>query len=187
MGLQKGRSPGKYAENIMKALDLLQKEVPRMLVQVVAMFDVTPLRFIQDGFLCEILQDKFCHCALDGETRQELRPVQLQYYEALKQLIEESGRYDQKDDFSVVLQPFMRDWLPPKDKYGDFDKSYFSLDCFHPGRKLHQTMAYSLWNNMFIPVGEKPLVYDHLKNKRYSCPTEAAPYIFTNKNSGPDA
>ena len=58
---------------------------------------------------------KFCHCALDGETRQELRPVQLQYYEALKQLIEESGRYDQKDDFSVVLQPFMRDWLPPKD------------------------------------------------------------------------
>jgi len=33
-------------------------------------------------------------------------------------------------------------------KYGDFDRSYFSLDCFHPGRKLHQSMAYSLWNNM---------------------------------------
>ena len=57
MGLQKDRSPEKYAENIMKALDLLQKEVPRMLVQVVVMFDVTPLRFIQDGFLCEILQE----------------------------------------------------------------------------------------------------------------------------------
>ena len=37
----------------------------------------------------------------------------MQYYEALKQLIEESGRYDQKDDFTVVLQPFMRDWRPP--------------------------------------------------------------------------
>lgn len=48
-------------------------------------------------------------------TRQELRPLQLQYYEALKQLIEESGRYDQKDDFTVVLQPFMRDWRPPQD------------------------------------------------------------------------
>ena len=54
-----------------------------------------------------------CECALLSETRRELRPLQVQYYEALKQLIEESGRYDQKDDFTVVLQPFMRDWRPP--------------------------------------------------------------------------
>ncbi|KAK2194108.1 hypothetical protein NP493_2g07027 [Ridgeia piscesae] len=176
---REGRSAEKYAENIMKALDVLQKDVPRMLVQVVVMFDVSPLRFLQDGFLCELLQDKFCHCALDGATRGELRPVQLQYYEALKQLIEVSGRYDQKEDFTVVLQPFMRDWLPPKDKYGDFDRSYFSLDCFHPGRKLHQSMAYSLWNNMLIPVGQKPLVYDHVNNRRYSCPIEVWPCVLS--------
>jgi len=41
----------------MKALDVLQKDVPRMLVQVVVMFDVSPLRFLQDGFLCELLQE----------------------------------------------------------------------------------------------------------------------------------
>jgi len=69
-------------------------------------------RLVHDVVLC---CSKFCHCALDGATRGELRPVQLQYYEALKQLIEVSGRYDQKEDFTVVLQPFMRDWLPPKD------------------------------------------------------------------------
>ena len=56
-----------------------------------------------------------CECALDHNTRPELRPVQLQYYEALKELIEDSGRYDQKEDFTVVLQPFMRDMALPLD------------------------------------------------------------------------
>ena len=58
---------------------------------------------------------KMCECALDHNTRPELRPVQLQYYEALKELIEDSGRYDQKEDFTVVLQPFMRDMALPLD------------------------------------------------------------------------
>jgi len=31
---------------------------------------------------------------------------------------------------------------------GNFDPSYFALDCFHPNRKLHQIMASGLWNNM---------------------------------------
>ncbi|KAK2180581.1 hypothetical protein NP493_437g04011 [Ridgeia piscesae] len=122
------RSAEKYAENIKQALDLLQKHVPRMLVQVVVM--------------------KMCECALLSETRRELRPLQVQYYEALKQLIEESGRYDQKDDFTVVLQPFMRDWRPPMNANGRIDRTYFSVDCFHPGRKMHRSMAYMLWNNM---------------------------------------
>ncbi|KAI0237111.1 Phospholipase B1, membrane-associated [Lamellibrachia satsuma] len=177
------RSVEKYAENMMQALDLLQKHVPRMLVQVVVMFDVSPLRVLQDGYLCGIMQERMCECAMTSGTRQELRPLQLQYYEALKQLIEESGRYDQKDDFTVVLQPFMRDWRPPQDGQGRIDRSYFAPDCFHPGRKMHRAMAYMLWNNMFIPVGEKPLQYDYKKNLRYSCPTKDAPYIYTNQNS----
>ena len=58
---------------------------------------------------------RMCECALNSGTRKELRPLQLQYYQALKQLIEESGRYDTKDDFTVVLQPFMRDMRLPRD------------------------------------------------------------------------
>ncbi|KAI0237112.1 Phospholipase B1, membrane-associated [Lamellibrachia satsuma] len=177
------RSPEQYAENIMQALDLLQKNVPRMLVQIVVMFDVSPLRFLQDGFLCGILQERMCECALNSGTRQELRPLQLQYYQALKQLIEESGRYDTKDDFTVVLQPFMRDMRLPRNSQGHVDRSYFAPDCFHPGRKMHHAMAYMLWNNMLIPVGEKPMKYDFKNNLHFACPTKDAPYIYTNKNS----
>ena len=41
----------------MQALDLLQQHVPRMLVQVVVMFDVSTLRFLEDGYICRILQE----------------------------------------------------------------------------------------------------------------------------------
>jgi len=40
----------------MQALDLLQKEVPRMLVQVVAMSNIPPLLKIQTGPTCAMLQ-----------------------------------------------------------------------------------------------------------------------------------
>ena len=55
-----------------------------------------------------------CNCVTNGATRPEMRPTQLAYHDLLKELID-SGRYDTRDDFTVVLQPHMRDLLPPKD------------------------------------------------------------------------
>ena len=40
-----------------------------------------------------------------------LRPVQMAYYEELVDMIE-SGRYDTRDDFTVVIQPHQRDIQP---------------------------------------------------------------------------
>ena len=57
---------------------------------------------------------QFCSCALNETTRPLLRPAQLGYYEKLKELAE-GGRYDTRDDFTVVLQPYMVDMLPPVD------------------------------------------------------------------------
>ena len=53
----------------------------------------------------------FCDCAVREEPRQELRAIQLEYARLLEELVE-SGRYDTRDDFTVVLQPHMRDLVP---------------------------------------------------------------------------
>ena len=47
--------------------------------------------------------------------------------------------------FSMTVANWRFDYLQEN---GKFDTSYFSLDCFHPARKLHQIMASALWNNM---------------------------------------
>lgn len=53
----------------------------------------------------------------------------------------QSGRYDTKDDFTVVLQPFMTSFNAPKDvskRYQPFiDKSFITYDCFHFSQKGH--------------------------------------------------
>ena len=58
-----------------------------------------------------------CPCAASPEDLPNMRPTQLAYHDLLKELID-SGRYDTRDDFTVVLQPHMRDFLPPKDVSG---------------------------------------------------------------------
>ena len=40
-----------------------------------------------------------------------LRGIQLEYYNLLNEMVE-SGRYDRRDDFTVVVQPHQRDIKP---------------------------------------------------------------------------
>jgi len=56
--------------------------------------------------------------------------------------------------FSMTVTNWRFDYLQEN---GNFDPSYFSLDCFHPNRKLHQIMASALWNNM---VPDRCACYD---------------------------
>ncbi len=51
---------------------------------------------------------------MNDTTRPDLRPRQLAYYEELEDLIS-SGKYDTTEDFTVVLQPHLRDTGPPID------------------------------------------------------------------------
>lgn len=52
-----------------------------------------------------------------------------------------SGRYDRKEDFTVVLQPFMKSFNAPDDPAHRFDEvidiSYITHDCFHFSQKGH--------------------------------------------------
>jgi len=125
---------------------------------------------------------KTCPCAAfptpdQAKTLDDYIP---RYQQILIDLID-SGRYDGRDDFTVVFQPFMaKTQLPRKDNH-QIDFSYFAPDCFHFSGKGHAQAGLSLWNNMLEPVGAKQWAW-HM-GETLNCPTAEHPYIFTKKNS----
>uniref|UniRef100_A0A667XVN7 Si:ch211-214p16.3 n=1 Tax=Myripristis murdjan TaxID=586833 RepID=A0A667XVN7_9TELE len=96
------------------------------------------------------------------------------------------GRYDDREDFTVVVQPFFRNSIVPLNTEGRPDATYFSEDCFHFSERGHADMAIALWNNMLEPVGKKQ-TYNNFTTDRnkIKCPSEEHPYIFTKVNSHP--
>jgi phospholipase B1 len=179
-------SPENYVSNFRIALDTMMAEMPRTFVNVKAMMDITPLyNMTDDTGWCDFMHEQFCSCVMNEDGRAEIRDVQLGYYYGMKELID-SGRYE-KDDFTVVLQPHLRDQEPFIDpETGRYDLSYVSPDCFHPSRKAHEGFAFMIWNMMLTPVGQKPFEYADEDFPTYVCPTEEHPYIFTARNSNPD-
>jgi len=53
-----------------------------------------------------------CNCALDDSFVPYLVSITKQYQKGVEDLVA-SGRYDTSDDFTVVLQPFMKLMKPP--------------------------------------------------------------------------
>lgn len=49
-------SPERFVEFYRIALDKLHAEVPKAFVQIIPMFDVSPIRHLSTGFVCDIVQ-----------------------------------------------------------------------------------------------------------------------------------
>ncbi|KAJ6666857.1 hypothetical protein lerEdw1_018859 [Lerista edwardsae] len=79
------------------------------------------------------------------------------------QKLVESGRYDTQEDFTVVLQPFLRTITLPLLQDGRPDISFFAPDCFHLSQKSHSMFSRALWNNMVEhqPLGHKCFAHVH--------------------------
>ncbi|KAF7661862.1 hypothetical protein LDENG_00251660 [Lucifuga dentata] len=162
----------------MTSLDILYREVPRVIVSVLEMLEIEGLRRIKrDSLGCNLLQKFICPCILlPGDDSPELaevkrinREVQIETEELVY-----GSRYDGKDDFAVVVQPFFKYSVVPLNLDGRPDDTYFSEDCFHFSERGHADMAIALWNNMLEPVGKKQ-TYNNFTNARniIKCPTEA--------------
>uniref|UniRef100_A0AAQ5ZM89 Phospholipase B1, membrane-associated n=1 Tax=Amphiprion ocellaris TaxID=80972 RepID=A0AAQ5ZM89_AMPOC len=142
------------AIRIQEALDILHKEVPRAIVNLVDMLNILPLRDLHsDKTLgCPTwFVSLICPCILkpkEGSFElQQASRFNRAYQLAMRQLID-SGIYDTHDNFTVVLQPFFREVFLPMAEDGRPDRSYFTPDCFHLSQKAHTLMARALWNNM---------------------------------------
>jgi hypothetical protein len=71
-------------------------------------FDKNVFFFVNNIFVCRFL----CDCAINKNTREVVRVANLQYQKLTNTLID-GGKYDTKDDFTVVRQPFMEHMKVP--------------------------------------------------------------------------
>ena len=195
-------SPDNFTSYVQETLDVLYRSaLPRTLINLVLVLDV---RFVEElnsgGLVCEVLHKFLCPCAAfpsdsDTKTLNEWIP---QYQQNLVDLVN-TGRYEGRDDFTVVVQPFLAQTELPREDSGKVDFSYFAPDCFHFSGlspvvslslsstvflslgKGHSVAGLSLWNNMFEPVGEKQRSWH--RGEQLRCPTADHPFIYTAKNS----
>jgi len=176
-------SPTTYIADIARALDLLHDQLPKTIVNLVSVLNVGEVEELNRGLVCSALHSSTCPCAAfpsSDEERKILYEYLAGYGEKAEQLAT-SGLYDDKDDFTVVYQPFLRDFKAPRLADGEIDLSYFAPDCFHFASKSHAMAGVGLWNNMIQPVDKKATTF--IIGEQISCPTADHPYFYTNKNS----
>ncbi|XP_056424549.1 phospholipase B1, membrane-associated [Hyla sarda] len=182
-------SASSYVNNIRRALDILHQEVPKAFVNLVEVMDIIPLReaVLDNRVDCPVLlSSMLCPCLLSVQAStqefEDMKSINHAYQQSLRDFVD-SGRYDTREDFTVVLQPFFRNTKIPYLPTGEPDISYLAPDCFHLSQKAHTQLARKLWNNMLEPLQQKTDSLDFTENIELKCPTQAQPYLRTSKNS----
>ncbi|XP_054849217.1 phospholipase B1, membrane-associated [Eublepharis macularius] len=182
-------SPEIFVSNMQKALDILHEEVPRLFVNLVTILHITTLGelYQEKSIYCpRLIMRSLCPCVVNYDVNspeiEVLEATNRKYQEGTHRLIE-SGRYDTREDFTVVVQPFMERTTMPKTKEGLPDASFFAPDCFHFQQKSHSQAARALWNNMLEPLGEKVNAQALEAEITLKCPSPDQPYLRTYKNS----
>ncbi|XP_059052911.1 phospholipase B1, membrane-associated-like [Achroia grisella] len=182
-------SPSAHAKKLSKALDYLHTHLPRTIVNLVPVLDVSVSVRVVRSPMCRALHSLFCACFHQGRGGRELPDLvhMSTLYQKAEATLVESGRYDTRDDFTVVWQPFMKLFnarLPLKKPLPfAIHQSYITHDCFHFSQKGHALAANLLWNNLLEPVGNKSDNVPPVLMREFRCPLPGAPYIFTAKNS----
>ena len=122
-------TPSEYARYIEEALDILAT-IPRTFVNLVSIIDVTRLYEVKEGN-CVASHAIVCPCGTspDDATRVETS-LAFDDYVRLTHEIASRERFQSRDDFTVVVQPFFEDTQVPLRPDGTPDRSYFAPDCF---------------------------------------------------------
>jgi len=180
-GEKEENSPDKYIEGIRKAIDVFHAAVPRAFVNLVEVLDLSMLPDLSKGLICPLLHRYLCKQIASGNDNPAVKLLIQEYNHKIFDLVSK-GKYETRDDFAVVIQPFFRNTTYPRQKNGEPDWSFFAPDCFHFSAKGHASAGEALWNNMLEPVGEKSTQWSpdgtHVK-----CPTKERPYFATYQNS----
>lgn len=158
-------SPDSYTNFIKEGLDIIYKEVPRAFVNLVSVLNVKEVKLLNRGLVCSSLHKWVCDCAAFPKTpadEEELKEYHAKYIEYTRNLIS-SGRYNERDDFTVVVQPFFEEFDLPRNKNGKIDFSFFAPDCFHLSTKGHGN------NNNLYKLTFFLFLYNFFKILNHSC------------------
>jgi phospholipase B1 len=168
-----------YRTSMEQALDLLQTNLPKTLVNLVPVVDVTELSLLTSG-LCVLLHPFECGCGTGGSSGKAAAQAGQAAYIEESYALANLSKYQTDDQFTVVVQPFLTRTQVPLLSDGKPDSSYFAPDCFHFAEKAHAAAAVGLWNNMFEPMDAKKTAW--VVNEPFDCPAEGT-YIVTNVNN----
>jgi len=148
------------------------------------MFHFEMLRRIENGQLfCQALHVSECGCDMNPNfTNAEIAEVCMGY-QRTQMLIQTSGIFDRRDDFTLVIQQFMDNVTEPPMKDGAPDLSFFAPDCFHFSQYGHAVGAVYGWNGALEPVGMKNRQANLSVIPDLLCPDPNCPFIRTTKNS----
>ncbi|XP_073942584.1 phospholipase B1, membrane-associated-like [Choristoneura fumiferana] len=180
-------SPLAHARKLARALDYLQAHLPRTIVNLVPVLDVSVSVRVRRSAMCRAMHSLFCTCFHRGGGELRALVAMTRLYQKAEAMLVESDRYSSREDFAVVLQPFMRlfnaPWPPRPPLPLVIHSSYITHDCFHFSQKGHALAANLLWNNLLEPVGNKSDSGQPILLQSFRCPTREAPFIFTAVNS----
>jgi len=180
-GEKDANNPDKYIEGITKAINVFHATVPRAFVNLVEVLDLSILPDLSKGLICPMLHRYLCKNVAAGKDNAAVKLLIQEYNQKIFSLVS-TGKYETRDDFTVVIQPFLRNTTYPRQSNGEPDWSFFAPDCFHFSAKGHASAGEALWNNMMEPVGEKSTSW-HPEGQHILCPSEKRPYLATYQNS----
>ncbi|KAK7573962.1 hypothetical protein V9T40_011153 [Parthenolecanium corni] len=179
-----------HRRGMIKTFRYLQHNMPRTIINWIQSPNLKLLtNFIRAPPKCHLMHRLECPCLFSDQfkhRRNEFFSTMLAW-----QKMEEEVAYDKefqsKDDFTIVLQSCLKKLTAPtmKDETNGqikTDISYFSFDCFHLSQKGYSRVTNAIWNNLLEPVGSKAVIAEP-EFKKFSCPSEKFPYIYTWKNS----
>ena len=178
-----------WVNNITSALNYLKDNLPRTFVNLVQLMNIGEMMkgamsHSSMGDNCTSSFMSMCTCAeqrSENDTELENFIQVIDYYQMMLDFAISRGQYDGLDNFTVVLQPFMKT-VQLSRIANDVDLSPFASDCFHFSPEGHRSLAMALWNNMFQRVGNKSSNFQ-MSSTTMLCPTEDEPFIYTILNS----
>uniref|UniRef100_A0A8L8K656 Lipase_GDSL domain-containing protein n=1 Tax=Heligmosomoides polygyrus TaxID=6339 RepID=A0A8L8K656_HELPZ len=175
-------APAKCVQYIQDAIQIIYDHVPRVIVSLTTMLHLEVLRKTDSGHLfCTELHVDECGCESDKNYNDTF--LACVDYADREVALGNTGMFD-KDDFTLVVQPFFRDIVAPPMKDGKINMHFFAPDCFHFSQFGHGIVSTWLWKNILEPVGNKTTQGD-LSNPSspLACPDPNCPFIRTNLNS----
>ncbi|XP_037073236.1 phospholipase B1, membrane-associated-like [Pollicipes pollicipes] len=160
--------------------NICRHQLPRAFVNLVPVVDMSQLQRVKRDPFCQAALAVLCPCLAGGRRQDEVRALVRQYQRAALRLLE-TGRYDTRDDFTVVEQPFTVHGAIPT-RRGVVDPAFLAVDCFHPSVWGHEYLAKMLWNSMLTPLAEK-VEQGRNSSDQIKCPDPEHPFLPTRKNS----